>query len=214
MSQSPKTSSSDEASQRPKLLTGQFFAGVDLGQKRDHSVIAVVKKVDGHVHLVHLKQFKLKTEYASVLGYIKLLGKALATLQRVLIDQTGVGEVFVEEAVKAHVGNTMGIMLSLPAKQQVMVYLKEQMEAGRVHIFFDKDFLNEANVERYELTKTGQTQFSHPEGTHDDRLWAFALAVYTARPEVPSYKPAIAFGKAIKPPWQVGSRWSTLLPRS
>jgi hypothetical protein len=31
--------------------------------------------------------------------------------------------------------------------------------------------------------KIGQTQFSHPPGTHPDRLWAFALAVYAARYE-------------------------------
>jgi len=40
---------------------------------------------------------------------------------------------------------------------------------------------SELNVERFELTKTGQVQFSHPEGTHDDILWAVALAVYATR---------------------------------
>jgi len=33
-------------------------------------------------------------------------------------------------------------------------------------------------VERFELGKTGDVVFSHPQGTHDDVFWATALAVY------------------------------------
>ena len=187
MSQSPKTSFS---------LQGSFFAGVDLGQKRDHSVIAVVEKKDREVYLVHLKRFKLGTEYGSVLGYLKLLNEKMERVQRILIDQTGVGEVFVEEAIKSGLKNAQGIMLSLPSKQQVLVYVKQLMQEKRIHLYYDMDLINELNIERYELTKTGQIQFSHPEGTHDDRLWAFALAVYASRPEVPQYQGVVIRGRS------------------
>jgi hypothetical protein len=43
---------------------------------------------------------------------------------------------------------------------------------------YDRALINELNVERYELTKTGRIRFSHPEGSHDDRFWSVALAVY------------------------------------
>ena len=39
--------------------------------------------------------------------------------------------------------------------------------------------------ERYELTKTGRISFSRPDGTHDDRFWALALAAYTAEKAPP-----------------------------
>lgn len=68
-------------------------------------------------------------------------------------------------------------MLTLPKKQELMVYLKQLMQEGRLHIPYDQELINEMHVERYELTKTGQMQFSHPSETHDDRLWALALAV-------------------------------------
>lgn len=45
--------------------------------------------------------------------------------------------------------------------------------------------LDELNVEKYELTKTGKISFSHPEGTHDVRFWALALAVYAAEQAPP-----------------------------
>jgi len=47
-----------------------------------------------------------------------------------------------------------------------------------LHIPFDAELFNDLNVERYELGKTGKIQSHHPTGTHDDRFWALALAVY------------------------------------
>ena len=88
----------------------------------------------------------------------------LKDLRRILIDQTGVGEVFVEEVVKSGLKNAQGIMLSLPAKQEVMFYLKLLMQNEQVHTPYDRELINELNVERYAMTKTGQVQFSHPTG--------------------------------------------------
>jgi len=40
--------------------------------------------------------------------------------------------------------------------------------------------VRDIDVERYELSKSGKLLFNHPQGTHDDRFWAAALAVYAA----------------------------------
>ena len=57
-----------------------------------------------------------------------------------------------------------------------------------LHIPFDADLFYELNVERFELAKMGKLSFNKPEGTHDDRFWATALAVYAAEqaPSPPS----------------------------
>ncbi len=89
-------------------------------------------------------------------------------------------------------------MLSLPKKQENMVYLKRLMQEGRAHIPFERKLINELNVERYEVTQMGQVKFSNPGGTHDDRLWAFAPAVYASRPEVPEYHPVVVRGRAVR----------------
>ena len=104
-----------------------------------------------------------------------------------------------EDVVKSGLKNAQGIMLSLPSKQEVMVYMKQLMQNGQIHIPYDRELISELNLERYKMTKTGQVQFSNPTGTHDDRLWAFALAVYASRPEVPEYHPVAATGKTWKP---------------
>ena len=177
-------------------MVGDFYIGCDLGQKRDPSVIAVVEKRHQVVSLVHLKKFRLDTPYASVMGYLKLLSEGLQSARRIFIDQTGVGQVFVDMIVKSGLKNVKGITLTLPEKQQIMVYLKQRMEDERLLIPYDSELINEMNVERSELTQTGQTQFSHPSGTHDDMLWALALAVYGTRYEPVSFKPFAAVGKS------------------
>jgi phage FluMu gp28-like protein len=180
---------------------GTFFVGVDLGQKWDHSAIAVLRKDGDIVSLVHMKRFKLGTEYGVVLGYLKLLQRTLQTVQRVYIDRTGVGEFFVEQVIKEGIKNVKGIMLSLPEKENIMVCMKRTMEKDQLRIPYDSELINEINVERYEQTQTNQTKFSHPNGTHDDRLWALALAVYASGPAIPRYVPFVAFGHVSKPKW-------------
>jgi hypothetical protein len=60
----------------------------------------------------------------------------------------------------------------------------------RLSYAHEDELENELNIERFELTKAGQVQFSHPSGTHDDRLWAVALAVYATRTKPPpQFKP-------------------------
>jgi len=181
---------------------GTFFVGVDPGKKVDHSAIGVVRKDGDILSLVHLKRFKLGTEYGVVLGHVKVLQRALQTVHRVYIDQTGVGEFFVEQAVREGVKKVQGVMLSLPEKENIMVYLKRTMEKGQLRIPYDSELINEINVERYEQTQTNQTKFSHPNGTHDDRLWALALAVYASRYEIPRFVPFATFGHISKPRWQ------------
>src|SRR5437667_11186208 len=76
-----------------------------------------------------------------------------------------------------------------------MDVLKRSMQDGTLHIPRDPELMNEMSNERVQLSKTGQLQFSHPAGTHDDRLWAFALAVYASRFETPTYHPVAAIGR-------------------
>ena len=185
---------------------GAFFIGTDLGQKVDHSAVAVVRKDGDVLSLVHLKRFKLGTEYGVVIGHMKLLQKALQAVYRIYIDRTGVGEFFVEQAAKEELKHVKGIMLSLPEKENIMGLLKRTMEKGEIKIPYDSELINEINVERYEQTQTGQTKFTHPSGTHDDRLWALALAVYASGPSIPRFVPFAALGHVIKSPWDVRAK--------
>jgi phage FluMu gp28-like protein len=169
--------------------TGKFFAGCDLALKIDHSAVAVVEKRAPHIYVTHVTAFPQATIFANVTGYLSLLNERLQALSRIYIDQTGLGGFFVQDAIKSGVKNALGITLSLPEKQEIMDILKRSMQDGLLHIPRDPELMSEMSNERVQLSKTGQLQFSHPSGTHDDRLWAVALAVYAARNEIPPYHP-------------------------
>ena len=161
-------------------LSGSFYAGIDLAKKEDFSVVAVLRKDEDAFRLVHLNVFPQGTEYVGVINYLKALSERLKTVHKFLVDQTGVGEAVLEQAQKT-VPNIEGVILTAPSKQEILGYLKLMMQERRILFPYELDFLQELNIERYELTKVGQIQFSHPSGTHDDRFWAFALAVFATK---------------------------------
>jgi phage FluMu gp28-like protein len=168
--------------------------GVDLGQKKDHTAIAVVEKRDREYTLVHLKQFALGTEYTQVVDYLKLVADGFHSVNSYYIDQTGVGEFFVENARKRGLKNVKGIVLTMPGKQDVMTCLKQVMEENRLHIPKDSGLMNEMSNQMAEVTSTGRTKFYHRSGTHDDRLWALALAIYAGRHDIERYHPVVMLG--------------------
>lgn len=169
------------------LPEGTFYVGVDFGKHQDFSVVTVVEKHGDTLYLVHVHKFPLKTEYASVIGYIKSLCDRWQSIHAVYADITGVGDYIVEDMKRAGITNTTGITFTVASKEEMATILREKMRSQQFKIYYtprktlrDLDLTAELNVERYELTKTGHIKFSHPEGSHDDVFWATALAVYAA----------------------------------
>ena len=144
-------------------------------------MIAVTTKQREQVRLVYYKRWPLETPYSSVIGSVRVIIEKLGRVRKILVDQTGVGDYIVEDMQKGGIPNVEGITLTLPSKQEILGHLKQMMQNQLFTYPFDVNLTSELNVERFELTKTGQIQFSHPEGTHDDILWAVALAVYASR---------------------------------
>ena len=168
-------------------LQGDFYVGVDFGKEQDYSVISVVQKTGNTLNLVHLRRFPLHTDYASVIGYVKSVFDRWRSVNGVYADVTGVGDYIVEDMVRSGVGATMGIKFTVQSKEEMATILRETMKQGRMKIPYepvrrreDIDLCSELNVEKFELMKTGHIKFSHPEGSHDDVLWATALAVYAS----------------------------------
>lgn len=167
---------------------GEFFMGVDLGKWRDYSVVVVIMRDKEQLKLVHIKRFALRTSYASVIGYIKTLCDRWKHVQKVTVDMTGVGEYIVEDMKNAGIRQVEGVKFTLPTKEKMATNLKQRMIDGTFKVPYvpvrstrDVDLMAELNVERFELRKTGDIAFSHPQGTHDDVFWAIALGLHSAR---------------------------------
>lgn len=201
-----------------KKHRGRFYAGVDFGKKRDHSVVAVLERKGAHAYLCHLHMFALDTPYGSVIGYLRRLQDNWDRIASIHADQTGVGDYIVEDMKRSGVRNVTGVNFTETAKESMATALKETMRTaecpacgwvgsvedlqGRwattcpegctsgegnpqtlrplLHLPYDPELFTELNAPTYELAKSGRIHFSHPEGAHDDRFWALALALSTA----------------------------------
>ena len=200
-------------------ITDRFiYIGVDFGKHRDHSVVAAIEydNETREAKLIHMHRFPLETEYASVIGYVKALCARWQTIRRVSTDVTGVGDFITEEMKKSGIPQVEGILLTLPSKADILGNLKQMMQTKKLAMPYDSELVTEMNGERYEMMKSGQIQFSHPEDSHDDRLWALALACYGTRlvGRVPKFVPFAAFGHVAKPKWGgIGGR-GALFPSS
>jgi phage FluMu gp28-like protein len=133
------------------------------------------------ISLIHLHRFPLETPYASIIGYVKTICDRWKTIHKTLVDQTGVGEYITEDMTNTGLDNTEGVTFTQETKQEMAQYLKQVMTEKRFFHPYDGELIAELNLERYELTKEGKIRLSHPQGTHDDRFWAVAMAVYAAR---------------------------------
>ena len=174
------------------LSQGNFYMGVDLGKHQDFSVVAIIQKTeDDKLNLVHCYQFPLETAYASVIGYIKALTGKWQNVSKIMVDKTGLGDPIVEDMQHAGLPPVEGVLFSEPKKEEIATIFKQNMVEGNFKLPYDRDVINELNLERFELTKSGKIKFSHPDGTHDDRFWAVALAVAASRMAPPPGRGAI-----------------------
>jgi len=165
--------------------SGNFFAGLDLAQTRDFCVFSVVESSNDKLFLRHLKIFSQPTKYAHVLGYIKTLQDRWGSFEKIRIDITREGPSFIYDMEDADIDNAEGVNFSLPRKSEMASLLKQRMTNQRFYyplLSWEKpyrdDICSELNIERYQLRKDGNINYSHPNGTHDDVFWSIALAIY------------------------------------
>ncbi len=176
-----------------------LYVGLDFGKHHDHSVVAVVDydlqtKI---ASLIHVNQFKLETDYEAVIGYVKGLAERWGKVMKITTDTTGVGDVITSDMRKAGLEKIWGVNLNVQSKTDILENLHRMLGKKQLKLAYDSELIGEMNCEKFEMSKTGQLLFSHPPGTHDDRLWALALACHGLRfgTSVTEYRPAIVLGR-------------------
>ncbi len=186
-----------------QVMGASLYAGLDFGKHHDYSVLAVVEynaqtKLST---LIHLHRFPLETDYGAVIGYVKRLADQWNQVARITTDTTGVGDVVTAGMRNIGLRQTWGVTFTTQTKTDILENLHRMLVEARLKLVYDPDLAGEMNAERYEMNKSGQLIFSHPSGTHDDRLWALALACHGLRYglAVREYHPVAVLGKIIKP---------------
>jgi phage FluMu gp28-like protein len=135
-----------------------------------------------------LRQFALGTPYTEVVAFIQRLDYKFEVVKG-FVDQSAVGESLVEE-IKEFASRIDGIIFTAKVKQDLMTLLHTRLEQKRLALPLDRVLISQINEQQYRFGRAKLTEvpeekgvmtFYHPPGTHDDQLWALALAVYAAR---------------------------------
>jgi phage terminase large subunit-like protein len=162
------------------IQNGQYFAGLDLGKLQDNSVLAVIRKENDGLKLVYLYQFPLQMPYTEVINTLVAANEKFH-FQKLLIDQTGVGEPILENLKEQGITRTEGQTLTQDTKTDLLTNLKLFMEQNQLAIPYNKTLCQQINDQQFSYGKNGKLSFNHPPNSHDDMLWALALAVYAAK---------------------------------
>ncbi len=179
-----------------------FYIGVDLGQKQDHTAIAVVER--GEFLLVrHVERVALGTPYPLVVAYLReMTGRKEFERQCALVvDATGLGGPVVEMLRGAGLGceitavtitggereaRSGGLSVSVP-KRDLIAGVQVALENGDMRIAKKLKELGSLVRELVDVRitsglNTGRVRIgADGYGEHDDLVIALALACWRAR---------------------------------
>jgi hypothetical protein len=191
------------SSERYGLGRGKrFYVGVDLGQRQDHTAIAVVERWAG-LRVRYVERVALGTPYPMVVAHLKeLVGRVEVRGQcGLVVDGTGLGAPVVEMMRGAGLGceitavtitggeregHGRNMWVSVP-KRDLIAGVQVALDNGELRIARG---MREAgalvrelvNVRRWEGVGTGRMRIgAEGYGEHDDLVIALALACWRAR---------------------------------
>jgi phage FluMu gp28-like protein len=180
-----------DAAGRPEMATdGPFYVGMDIGRRRDLTVIWVLEQV-GDVFWTR-EVTVLKT--ASFAEQDRELNRVVKSYHpgRICMDQTGLGEKMVEDAQNRFGRNRVeGVLFSAPVKHELALGLRRVFESKKIRIPGESEIREDLHRIKRMVTVAGNIRYDAERtgAGHGDRFWAAALAVHatdepTVGPEV------------------------------
>jgi hypothetical protein len=185
-----------------------YVVGVDLGQSRDPTAIAVVRRLgrfggadalaDGTelFQCGHLERLPLNTPYPEIVLHVKSLLDRLPRGTELVIDYTGVGRPVFDMFEIAGIdpigvlitGGTAesgdGRIFSVP-KLNLVSGLQALLHEERLKIHKELPdapvLISELQNFRVDFSPSGQMTFNARSGAHDDLVLALAIATWRAR---------------------------------
>lgn len=159
----------------------ELFVGVDVGRRRDLTVIWVLaQEADRLVTaaLFELAHTPFRVQFA-------LLGELLALrrVRKCCIDAGGIGMQLAEQCVERFGAHRIEAVTFTPAlKSQLALGLRIAVENRRIVIPADERIAADWHSLERAVNETGHLRLSAPrrEGSHADRFWSAALALHAA----------------------------------
>ncbi len=185
-------------------LKGDAYIGVDVGRRRDLTVISVLEKLGDVLYLrkleiLHKLPFR---EQLSILDHFARYAR------RVAIDETGIGMQMAEELQKKW-GETkvLRVYFTARTKEELAERLKAKFQDRLIRVPADEDLREDLHSVQKTITPAGNIRYEgSTENSHADRFWSLALAVYAGSQEEPP-KVHVPFAFASAKPYKGEKRW-------
>jgi phage FluMu gp28-like protein len=171
------------------VFLGELYAGMDIGRKRDLSVIWLDQKIQNVLHPVAVIELKRQPFFVQKQVLHTIL--AIKEMRRACVDETGIGAQLCEGAQDVY-GSTKveGITFTPESKETLAVGLKHNLEDRGSVLPASHTVRNSLHSVKKYATTTKHFRFDaeRTEATgHADHFWAKALVVQAASSNVTAY---------------------------
>jgi phage FluMu gp28-like protein len=159
--------------------TPRLYAGIDIGRKRDLTVLWVVEQLGSVLYTRHVEAMRnmRKSEQEAILW------PWIERCERVCIDQTGLGIGWVDDAQdKYSASRVEGLTFTPRIKEELAYPVRSAMEDRAMRIPYDPKIRADLRQVTKSTTSSGNVRFTaeRTEGGHADHFWALALARHAA----------------------------------
>lgn len=160
-------------------FTGRLFCGVDIGRKRDLTVLWVVEQLGDVLYTRHVECLENMRKSAQE----AILWAWFALCDRTCIDATGMGIGWADDAQDEFGAHRVeAVNFSGPVKEALAYPLKGAMEDRTLRIPEDPVIRADLRKVQKVTTSAGNIRFmaEREADGHADRFWALALAIHAA----------------------------------
>lgn len=158
---------------------GELYAGIDIGRKKDLTVLWIVEKLGDVLYTRHVEALRNMSKPEQE----KVLWPWLERCSRTCIDATGLGIGWADDA-QAKFGEyaVEAVSFTQRSKEALAYPVRSKMEDRRLRIPFSKHIRADLRSVTKQVSAGGNIRFTAertPDG-HADHFWALALAIDAA----------------------------------
>ena len=159
---------------------GQLFAGLDIGRKKDLTVLWVLEKLGDVLYtraIIELRNMPKPDQE-------KVIWPILALINRACFDNTGLGIGWTDDAQRAFGQYRIEAVTFTGSTKEALAYpVRGAMEDKKLRIPYKPEIRADLRAVTKVTTAAGNIRFTaeRSENGHADRFWALALAVHAAQ---------------------------------
>ena len=157
----------------------RFFAGLDIGRKKDLTVLWVLELLGDVLYTRLIITLKNMTKPDQE----KILWPWLPLIERTCFDYTGLGIGWGDDAQKQFgAGKVELVTFTTKVKETLAFPVRGKMEDKKLRLPFDPHVRADLRAVTKETTAAGNIRFTaeRSKDGHADRFWALALAIHAA----------------------------------